>query len=142
LTFVAPRPAVAQHSFVDASVAASTWREDRKTSPGWTGSFAIYVSQPVGIVAEFGEYRGLPQSFGMGGVRVRWAGRTATPFVQILFGQAPRSDLALQPGVGVDRHFFRDVAVRLAADVKVSGDDGATYLAGRFGAGLVLLVGR
>jgi hypothetical protein len=49
-------------------------------------------------------------------------------------------DFALQPGVGLDVYLTRRAATHVAADVKVSGDDGSTCLGGRFSTGIVLLL--
>ena len=139
-------PAAAQpaerDSFADGSLSWSTWTEDGRTADGWTASAAFYPSRRVGVVWDFGRYQGLPLDSHMGGVRIRYPHRRVTPFMQYLAGRAPRDDIALQPGAGVDVHVHRHLAARLATDVKVSGDDGSTYLAVRFSAGMVLSIGR
>jgi hypothetical protein len=139
---LAASPAMAQESRADGALSWSTWSEDDRTAQGWAASAAFYPSRRVGVVWDFGRYRDLPLDFHMGGVRIRFPQRRVTPFLQLLAGRAPFDDFAFQPGGGVDLHFHRHLAARVAADVKVSGDDGSTYVAKRFSAGLVVSIGR
>jgi hypothetical protein len=139
-------PAAAQpaerDSFADGSLSWSTWTEHGRTADGWTASLALYPSRRVGVVWDFGHYQGLPLDFHMGGVRIRFPHHRLSPFMQVLVGRAPLDDFAFQPGGGVDLHFHRHLAARVAADVKMSGDDGSAYYALRFSAGLVVSIGR
>jgi hypothetical protein len=77
----------------------------------------------------------------MGGVRVQSSGRH-TLFGQVLVGSAPLDDFAIQPGIGFDFRVGRRVAVRTGFDVKISGDDGRTFVGTRFSVGLVYLLGQ
>jgi hypothetical protein len=139
-------PAAAQpaerYSFADGSLSWSTWTEHRRTSQGWAASAALYPSRLLGLVIDAGRYADLPLDVRMAGVRIRVPAVRVTPYAQFLVGRAPRDDFALQPGAGIDVHVHRHLAARLATDVKVSGDDGSTYLAVRFSAGLVVSIGR
>jgi hypothetical protein len=142
LALLTPIPAAAQPSWLDASLAGSTWREDGRTAPGWSASAAVYPFRRLGIVGDFGKYPDLPLTSRMGGLRVRFPGAAATPFVQFLVGRAPLDDVAIQPGAGVDWHLHRHVAARFAGDIKVAGDDGTTFIGLRLSAGFAFSVGR
>jgi hypothetical protein len=139
-------PAAAQpaerYSYADGSLSWSAWTEHGRTADGWTASLALYPSRRVGVVWDFGRYQGLPLDFHMGGVRIRVPHRRITPFMQVLVGRAPLDDFAFQPGGGVDLRVHRHLDARVAADVKMSGDDGSAYYAVRFSAGLVVSIGR
>ena len=78
----------------------------------------------------------------MGGVRVYGDGPRVSVFGQFLIGTAPLDDIAWQPGFGVDVHLGRRAAVRAAFDVKISGDDGSTYIGTRLSTGIVVKLGR
>jgi hypothetical protein len=128
-------------SWIDGSLSLATWRENRRTAPGWVASFGIYPTAHFGVVGETGEFRRVPLGYGMGGVRVRSRFANATPFVQFLVGRAPYDEgLALAPGGGVDWHVSRNLAARFGVGVKIAGDDGLTYVAPSFSVGLVFSV--
>ncbi len=78
----------------------------------------------------------------MGGVRVHSTGQKVSLFGQFLVGSAPLDDIALQPGIGVDVQLGKHTALRAGFDVKISGDDGSTYVGTRFSTGLVIQLGR
>jgi len=78
----------------------------------------------------------------MGGVRVYGTRPRVSIFGQFLVGKAPFSAFALQLGLGVDLNLSRHAAARAAFDVKISGDDGKTFVGTRFSTGIVVKLGR
>ena len=139
-----PRPASAQATDVprgDVFAGVAVWHEDYGQFNGFqlTGSF-----RPVRAVSFIGDLTTYShRNTFMGGARVHLAaGRRVEPFIQIMMGSAPLDDIALQPGGGVDIRVSRNLAVRLAGDLKFSGDDGNTYFGTRMSAGVVLRFGH
>jgi hypothetical protein len=93
----------------------------------------------VGVVGDMAVYG--DSTSVMGGVRIQSSGRHSI-FVQMLAGKAPLSSFAIQPGIGFDARVSRRLAVRTAADVKISGDDSKTFVGTRLSVGVVVLLGQ
>jgi len=131
-------PAAAQPSgppsTIDASVGGSLWLEEG-SAVGISASLAFYPLPFLGIVGDLGHY-GLKGDSKMGGLRLRRPHREVTPFVQLLIGEAPLDTIAFQPGMGLEWRLAPHVALRLAADLKLAGDGGATYTGVRLSAGV------
>jgi len=60
----------------------------------------------------------------------------------VLAGTAPLDDFAIQPGFGVDIRLSRRTAVRAGFDLKISGDEGGTFIGTRLSVGMVILLGE
>ena len=132
------------------------WNEDEHTFTGLHLSGAFRTGRHFALVGDLAFYDGLAivpslpmevtyhERFTtiMGGVRVYGTGQKVSLFGQFLVGSAPLDDIAFQPGVGVDVQLGRHMAVRAGFDVKISGDDGSTYVGTRFSTGLVIQLGR
>jgi len=134
----------------DVFAGAGFWQEDGRSLRGLHLSGAVRTSRHVGFVGDLAFYDGSSVPFFpprstvrtlMGGVRVYIPLQRVTLFGQLLAGRAPLDDFALQPGAGLDLHVNRRVAIRVAGDVKVSGDDGSTYVGRRISTGIVFLLG-
>ena len=144
LLLLIPRPASAQVTHVprgDVFAGVAVWHEDYDQFNGFqlTGSYRPF--RAVSFIGDLTTYS--HRNTFMGGARVHLAaGRRVEPFIQFMMGSAPLDDIALQPGVGVDIRAARNVAVRLAADFKISGDDGSTYFGTRMSAGVVFRFGH
>jgi hypothetical protein len=123
----------------DVFAGVAFWDEEDTGLCGFHVGGAWRPVRHVGIVGEMAIYGDATTL--MGGVRVQNAGRH-TLFGQLLIGNAPLDDIALQPGVGVDVRLSRRSAVRAGFDVKISGDDGSTYVGTRLSVGLVILLGQ
>lgn len=123
----------------EVSAAGSFWLEEGDGA-GVSASVAVYPFRSVGIVGDLGHYGDLGNST-MAGVRFRFPGSRVTPFFQVLAGEAPLDTFALQPGLGLDWHLARNVSARLAADLKLAGDDGSSYTGLRLSAGVVFGIG-
>lgn len=130
---------------VDLFAGLGLWHEEGST---WSGFHLAGAYRPwrhvgfVGDVAFYGDQNGYkPPTTIMGGVRVYIPIQRVTLFAQVLAGRAPLDDFAIQPGFGLDVHLTRHLAIRVAGDVKVSGDDGSTYFGSRFSTGAVFALG-
>ena len=135
----------------DVFAGVGLWQEDERSLRGLHLSGAVRASRHVAFVGDLAFYDGSSVPFFpprstvrtlMGGVRVYIPLQWVTLFGQVLAGSAPLDDFALQPGAGLDVHLTRRVAIRVAGDVKVSGDDGSTYVGRRISTGVVFLLGR
>lgn len=113
--------------------------EDGTNRCGFHLSGSWRAGKHFGVVGDMAVY-GDVTTF-MGGVRVQSSGRH-TIFGQVLIGNAPLDDIAIQPGVGVDIRLTRRAALRTGFDVKIAGGDGSTYVGTRLSVGLVILLGR
>ena len=134
----------------DVFAGAAFWQEDGLTFRGLQLSGTVRATRHVGFVGDLALFdtRSVPffpprstVRTVMGGVRVYIPLQRVTLFGQLLAGSAPLDDFALQPGVGLDVHLNTHVAIRVAGDVKVSGDDGSTYVGRRLSTGVVFLLG-
>jgi hypothetical protein len=134
----------------DIFAGAAFWQEEGLTFTGLQLAGAIRASRHVGFVGDLAFYdpgsvlffppRSTVRTL-MGGVRVYIPLQRVTLFGQVLAGSAPLDDFAMQPGAGLDVPLNRHVAIRVAGDVKVAGDDGSTYVGGRISTGVVFLLG-
>jgi len=141
----------------DVFAGVAFWNEDEDTLTGlhFSGAFrtgrhfalvgdlALYeTGRPIPLVIDPGFYQGGPTTTIMGGVRVYGPAQRVSLFGQFLVGNAPLDDIAIQPGVGVDVQLGRHMGLRAGFDVKISGDDGSTFVGTRFSTGLVIQLGR
>lgn len=128
----------------DVFAGVAFWNEDSDSFTGFHLSGAYRVSRVVALVGDMAVYGDTGYREGrttlMGGVRVQGTGRH-TLFLQLLMGSAPLDDIAIMPGLGFDVRISTRAAIRVAGDVKFSGDDGNTYLGTRLSIGMVLLLG-
>jgi hypothetical protein len=123
----------------DVFAGVAFWDEDGRNFTGFHLSGAWRPAKHVAIVGDMAVYE--DRTTLMGGVRVQSSGRH-TVFGQVLIGSAPLDDIAIQPGIGVDVRLSRRAAVRAGFDLKISGDDGSTYVGTRLSVGLVILLGQ
>jgi hypothetical protein len=125
----------------DVFAGVAVWNEDGHRFTGLHLAGAFRVARHVAVVGEGTFYDHDTRTL-MGGVRVYGTATRVTIFGQFLVGSAPLDDIAFQPGFGVDVHLGSHAAIRAAFDVKISGDDGSTYVGTRFSTGLVVRLGR
>lgn len=123
----------------DVFAGVAFWDEEETNLTGFHLTGTWRPSKHVGIVGDmavYGDYTSV-----MGGLRIQSSGRHSV-FVQVLAGKAPLSFFAIQPGIGFDVRLSRRAAVRAGFDLKISGDDGSTYVGTRLSVGLVILLGQ
>ena len=144
LTLLAAKSASAQTVRTpggDVFAGVAIWNEDDARFDAFQLSAGYRPWRFVSIIGDLAFYD--HRTTLMGGARVQAAGTGRfAPFAQIMMGNAPLDDIALQPGGGVDIRLARHFAVRLAADLKISGDDGKTFIGSRVSAGGVITFGR
>ena len=124
----------------DVFAGLGVWNEEDERFDAFQMTGGYRPWRYVAFIGDFAAYGGGRNTL-MGGVRVQARGRIA-PFGQVLYGSAPKDDIAIQPGAGVDFRFARHGAIRAAFDFKISGDDGSAYTGSRVSIGAVLLLGR
>jgi hypothetical protein len=153
-----------QRTTVAASYSYLNDRDIEENFPaGWLVAVTHRISPGFGLVGEMGgNYKMDIEGTGidlkvhafMGGVRFEGAGRSVTPFAQVLAGVAQGSvsvpgtddsisdnNFSVQPGAGVDLYFSERVGLRLQGDYRwIRGDDDNTSQF-RFAAGLVIGIG-
>jgi hypothetical protein len=125
----------------DVFAGVAFWNEDDETLTGFHLAGAFRTGRHFALVGDLALYEQDTTTI-MGGVRVYGPAQKVSIFGQFLVGNAPLDDIAFQPGVGVDVQVGRNVALRAAFDVKISGDDGSTYIGTRFSTGVVIQLGR
>lgn len=123
----------------DVFAGVAFWDEEERNLAGFHLAGTWRPGKHVGIVGDMVVYD--DRTTFMGGVRVQSTGRH-TIFGQILIGNAPLDDIAIQPGIGLDVRVSSRTAVRAGFDVKISGDEGGTFIGTRLSVGLVFLLGR
>ena len=123
----------------DVFAGVAFWDEEGTNLTGFHLSGTWRPGKHVGIVGDMAVYE--DRTTFMGGVRVQSSGRHAI-FGQVLIGSAPLDDIAIQPGVGVDVRLSRRAALRAGFDLKISGDEGGTFIGTRISVGLVILLGQ
>lgn len=125
----------------DVFAGVGIWNEEGHSLTGLHLAGALRTGRHFAVVGDLVFYEQSTRTI-MGGVRVYGNAPRLSVFGQFLVGSAPLDDIAFQPGFGVDIHLGRRAAVRAAFDVKISGDDGSTYIGSRFSTGLVIKLGR
>ena len=123
----------------DLAGGGALWLEDGRSLPGLHLSAAFAPWRYVGFLAESTFYE--ERTTFAGGLRLLRDIRAVTAFGQLTIGTAPLDDVALQFGGGVDVPLGKWFAVRVAGGLKVSGDDGSTYVGLRLSTGLVARLG-
>ena len=150
---VSPSVGIVSQAAVAASVprgdvfaGLAIWNEDQATFTGFHLAGAFRTGRHFAVVGDLAfygsDFEEDTTTTIMGGFRVYGRPRKVTLFGQFLVGNAPLDDIAFQPGVGVDVRVGRHVALRAGFDIKISGDDGSTYVGSRFSTGVVILLGR